>query len=154
MIEIGSKAPDFTLTSHLGDEINLSDYQKKHNVVLSFHIYSFTGGWTHQVYSFRLHNQAFEELNTQVLGISCDSKPAQAAFSSSLGSIPYPLLADFFPHGKVSDSYGVFDSNRGTPKRAIVLIDKNGIVVFAKEFTSAADLDPKDIIQTIKSLEI
>jgi peroxiredoxin len=44
MIEIGSKAPDFTLTSHLGDEINLSDYQKKHNVVLSFHIYSFTGG--------------------------------------------------------------------------------------------------------------
>ncbi|MFL2664506.1 MAG: hypothetical protein ACJ0G8_00850 [Dehalococcoidia bacterium] len=44
MIEVGSIAPDFILTSHTGDEIKLSSYRSQKNVVLSFHIYSFTGG--------------------------------------------------------------------------------------------------------------
>ena len=96
MIETGGIAPDFTLTSHLGDEVQLSSYKSQKNIVLSFHIYSFTGGWTHQVSSFRLNNKDFEDIDTQILGISCDSKPAQTAFSGSLGSIPYPLLSDFY----------------------------------------------------------
>ncbi len=44
MIEVGSNAPDFTLTSHTGDQVQLSSYRSQKNVVLSFHIYSFTGG--------------------------------------------------------------------------------------------------------------
>ena len=44
MIETGGIAPDFTLTSHLGDEVRLSSYKSQKNIVLSFHIYSCTGG--------------------------------------------------------------------------------------------------------------
>ena len=152
MIEVGSNAPDFTLTSHTGGEVQLSSYRSQKNVVLSFHIYSFTGGWTHQVSSFRLNNKDFENIDTQVLGISCDSKPAQTAFSGSLGSIPYPLLADFYPHGHVSKLFGVFNEKTGTPIRAVIIINKEGKVVFSKSYSAAGDLDTKDILKEIKNL--
>ena len=99
-----------------------------------------------------MHNAAFEEADTQVLGISCDSKAAQSAFSGSLGGVPYPVLSDFYPHGEVSESYGVFDNKIGTPQRAIVIIDKAGIVRFSERYKAATDLNPLDILETIKSL--
>ena len=43
-IEVGDQAPDFTLRSHLGDDVTLSQYRGEKNVVLSFHVMSFTGG--------------------------------------------------------------------------------------------------------------
>ena len=152
MIKIGSKAPNFKLPAHNGEPIELKDFEGTQNLILSFHIFSFTGGWTHQVSSFRLYNEDFEEADTQVLGISCDARPTQVAFASSLGSIPYPILADFHPHGAVSKEYEVFDDVRGTPKRAIVIIDKNGIVKFSKIYDAVSDLDPKDILKEIKKL--
>ena len=152
MSKIGSQAPNFKLPSHDGEPIELKDFIGNKNIILSFHIFSFTGGWTHQVSSFRIHNTSFEEANTQVLGISCDSRPTQVAFASSLGSIPYPILSDFYPHGEVSKAYEVFDDVKGTPKRAIVIIDKNGTVQFSKTYNAASDLDPKDIFEEIKKL--
>ena len=44
MSEVGQQAPDFTLPAHNGDPITLSDYRGKKTVILSFHIFSFTGG--------------------------------------------------------------------------------------------------------------
>ena len=99
-----------------------------------------------------MHNAAFEEVDTQVLGISCDSKAAQSAFSGSLGGIPYPILSDFYPHGKVSSSYGLFDENRGTPQRAIVVVDKKGVIQFSNIYRAATDLNPIDVLNTIKAL--
>ena len=152
MTKPGSKAPNFKIPSHDGEPIELKDFIGKKNVILSFHIFSFTGGWTHQVSSFRIHNESFEEMDTQVLGISCDARPTQVAFASSLGSIPYPILADFHPHGEVSKAYGVFDDVRGTPKRAIVIIDKNGIIQFSKTYDKVPDLDPQEILDEVKKL--
>ena len=152
MLSVGDKAPDFTLPAHSGEPVTLSSFQREKNVVLSFHIYSFTGGWTLQDSSFRVHTAAFEEIDTQVLGISCDSKPAQTAFSGSLGGIPYPVLSVFYPHGTVSESYGVFDENRGTPQRAIVVVDKKGIIQFSNIYRVATDLNPVDLLETIKAL--
>ena len=44
MVDVGQPAPDFTLPAHDGSDVTLSDYRQKKNVVLSFHIHSFTGG--------------------------------------------------------------------------------------------------------------
>ncbi len=100
----------------------------------------------------RIHNALFEENDAQVLGISCDSRPTQVAFASSLGSIPYPLLADFWPHGKVCGDFGVLNENLGAPLRAIVIIDKQGVIRFKQTYAAADALDPRDVMAEVEKL--
>ncbi|SVA28881.1 uncharacterized protein METZ01_LOCUS81735 [marine metagenome] len=69
-----------------------------------------------------------------------------------MGSIPYPILSDFYPHGRMSIDYGVFNEETGVPKRAIVIIDKEGIVRFSETYKSAMDLNPDDILAEVKKL--
>jgi peroxiredoxin len=66
-------------------------------------------------------------MQTQVLGLSIDSKDCLRAWAESLGGITYPLLADFWPHGQVAQMYGVLRSE-GYSERAIFVIDKQGII--------------------------
>ena len=97
-------------------------------------------------------NSDFEERDTQVLGISTDARPTQTAFAASVGSVPYPILADFHPKGKVSELYGIYNEGRGTADRAVFIIDKEGTVRWKRVYSSAADLDPKDILSEIDQL--
>jgi glutaredoxin len=69
----------------------------------------------------------FEGMQTQVLGLSVDSVPCLKAWADSLGGITYPLLSDFYPHGKVARKYGVL-CKEGYTERAIFVIDKQGII--------------------------
>jgi glutaredoxin len=69
----------------------------------------------------------FEGENTQVLGISVDHVPCLQAWAKSLGGITFPLLSDFWPHGKVSDLYGVLRQD-GYTERAIFVIDADGVI--------------------------
>lgn len=66
-------------------------------------------------------------MNAQVLGISVDHVPCLKAWAESLGGINYPLLSDFWPHGSVSEKYGILRSD-GYTERAIFIIDKKGII--------------------------
>ena len=86
------------------------------------------------------------------MGISCNAKPAQTAFASSLGSIPYPILSDFYPHGKVCSDYGVLNEQTGVPVRAIIIVDKEGLVRFSKIYKAASDLNPSDILSEVAKL--
>jgi glutaredoxin len=73
-----------------------------------------------------LHD-TFAGLNVQVLGISVDHIPCLKAWAQSLGGINYPLVSDFWPHGKVAKLYGVL-RKEGHSERAIFIIDKDGII--------------------------
>lgn len=97
-------------------------------------------------------DSALGEKDTQVLGISANAKPAQAAFSTSLGGIPYPILSDFYPHGEVSQAYGVFNESMGTPLRAVIVIDKAGVIRFKRTYANATDLDTDDILAEVDKL--
>lgn len=97
-------------------------------------------------------NPLFEEKNAQVLGISCDARPSQTAYSASLGGIPYPLLSDFHPKGAMTAAYGIYNEERGAPNRAVFIVDKAGAVRFKRVYDSAADLDPKDILAELDRL--
>ena len=70
----------------------------------------------------------FEEKGARLLGLSCDPLPALKAWAQSLGGVGHPLLSDFFPHGKVSQSLGVFNVDAGFTLRAVTIIDPKGIV--------------------------
>src|SRR5262245_19043511 len=79
--------------------------------------------------SYEAEMADFERYDAQVLGISVDSVPSHIAFDKSIGGIErYPLLADFHPKGEVSKKYGVRKEDSGHCVRAIVLVDKQGIV--------------------------
>ncbi len=86
------------------------------------------------------------------MGISTDARPTQTAFAASLGNIPYPVLADFNPKGHVSQLYGVYNEERGTANRAVVIVDKQGIVRFRRVYTSMPELDIADILAEIGKL--
>ena len=81
-------------------------------------------------------------METQVLGLSVDSTDCLRAWADSLGGISYPLLSDFYPHGRVADLYGVL-RKEGFSERAIFIIDKQGVVryVDVHEFGEQPDND-------------
>lgn len=66
-------------------------------------------------------------MNAQVLGVSVDSVPGLQAWAESLGGITYPLLSDFYPHGRIAQLYGVLRSE-GYSERAIFVIDKSCVI--------------------------
>ena len=125
-LRVGQLAPDFTLASHLDQQITLRDLRGK-NVVLVFFPLAWTPIWTSQIPSYEADYAKFAGLNAQVLSISVDHIPCLKAWAESLGGINYPLLSDFWPHGAVSERYGVFRSD-GRSERAIFVIDKYGII--------------------------
>ncbi len=66
-------------------------------------------------------------MNVQVLGISVDHIPCLKAWTASLGGITYPVLSDFWPHGALSQKYGVL-REEGFSERAIFILDREGII--------------------------
>jgi alkyl hydroperoxide reductase subunit AhpC len=101
---------------------------------------------------FRQYNGQFEEKGAQVLGISCDSHHSHRMWSNSLGNLPYPLLSDFHPHGEMCKSYALFNEERGVPIRAVVIVDKDGVVRFRKEYAPPTLPDPADILAELEKL--
>jgi len=71
----------------------------------------------------------FDSLDTQVLGISVDSVPCHQAWQKTLGGISYPLLSDFWPHGKVCKLYDTL-LDKGYSDRIIFIVDKQGLIVY------------------------
>lgn len=79
----------------------------------------------------------FTEAGAQVLGINVDHVPSHLAFAESLGGVSFPILADFHPHGAVTRAYGLWNAERGSGKRAVFIIDKAGIVRWARVYTGS-----------------
>ena len=70
----------------------------------------------------------FDEANAQVLGLSIDTMFALKTWAMAMGGIRHPLLADFWPHGAVSKSLGLFNEDTGFTNREMLIIDPDGVV--------------------------
>ena len=64
----------------------------------------------------------------QVVGISCDTVYTLKRWAEDLGGLNYPLASDFWPHGAVSTTYGVFNEEVGRPERSIIVVDAAGVI--------------------------
>jgi alkyl hydroperoxide reductase subunit AhpC len=81
--------------------------------------------------SYEAQSAEFERRDAQVVGISVDSIPCHKAWARSFNGIQsYPLLSDFHPKGEVAKKYGVYRDSVGESERAILIVDKEGIVRF------------------------
>jgi alkyl hydroperoxide reductase subunit AhpC len=96
----------------------------------------------------------FERYDAQVLGISVDSVPSHIAFAKSLGGIErYPFLADFHPKGEVSKKYGVYIDEKGHCERAIVVVDKEGIVRYIDVHNIGEAPENEQVLEVLRELQ-
>jgi peroxiredoxin (alkyl hydroperoxide reductase subunit C) len=126
-VEKGMQAPDFTLPAVSGENVSLSDFRGRKNVVLSFVPAAWTPVCSGQWPGYNIARNYFEENDAVLLGISVDNVPTLFAWTRAMGGLWFPVLSDFYPHGEVADRYGVLRSD-GTAERALFVIDKKGII--------------------------
>jgi peroxiredoxin len=130
-IEVGAEAPDFLLKDQNNQEVRLSDFRGRKNVLLVFYPLAFTGTCQGELCSVRDNLNDFVNDEVQVLTVSVDSPFAHKVWADREG-YEFPLLADFWPHGAVAQAYGVFNDERGFANRGTFLVDRDGVVRFAE----------------------
>ena len=150
-LQVGDKAPEFTLADQNGNKITLSGFRGSKYVVLVFHPLAFTSVCAVQMPGYSKERQSFEGLEAQVLGISVDSVPTHKAWADHLGGIDYPLLADFWPHGAVAKQYGILRSE-GYSERATFVIDKKGIIRHIEVHEIGKVPDRAKLVRLMKTL--
>jgi glutaredoxin-dependent peroxiredoxin len=149
-IQVGQKAPDFSLFDSDKNKVNLADFKGK-NVVLLFFPQAFTGVCTKELCSVRDNIATYNNVNAQVLGISVDSIFTLAKFKEEQG-YNFPLLSDFnkdisTTYDSLYDSF-VFDM-KGVSKRSAFVIDKEGVVQYAEVLESAGDVPNFEAVNAI-----
>lgn len=131
-VDVGSKAPDFTLPSQSGEMVSLSDFLHRKPVVLFFYPKDDTPGCTKEACAFRDDHEQFGKLDAEVFGVSSDSVDSHKRFAGK-HSLPFLLLSD--EGGAVRKLYGVPNTFGLFPGRVTYVIDAEGTVrhVFASQ---------------------
>ncbi len=130
-LDVGTTAPDFTLKDQNNQEVTLSSYQGKKNVLLVFYPLAFTGTCQGELCQVRDELPKFENDETAVLAVSVGASPSHKVWAAEQG-YTFPLLADFWPHGAVAQTYGVFNEATGFANRGTFVIDRSGVIQFAE----------------------
>jgi glutaredoxin-dependent peroxiredoxin len=140
-VDVGTRAPDFTLADQDRQPVTLSGLRGR-PVVLAFFPAAFSGTCTEELCTLRDRLSALATDQAQVLGVSVDSFFALKAFRDA-HHYAFPLLSDF--NKTVIREYGVFNEDmiglKGIAKRAVFVIDKDGIVQY-REVLDDARLEP------------
>ena len=148
-LKVGDRAPDFTLPSITGEKVSLSQYRGKKNVVISFVPAAWTPVCSDQWPGYNLVKDIFDQYDATLLGITVDNVPTLYAWTRPMGDIWFPVLSDFWPHGKVAKKYGVLRSN-GVSERALFVIDKKGII----RYIDVHDINKRPLLEDlVKELE-
>jgi thioredoxin-dependent peroxiredoxin len=124
-IQVGDKAPDFTLPSQSGELVRLHDRLGERVVVLYFYPKDNTSGCTAEACAFRDSYETFTDAGAEVIGVSSDSADKHAAFAGQ-HHLPFTLVAD--KGGRVRKSYGVPSVLGVIPGRVTYVIDRTGTV--------------------------
>jgi len=150
VIKVGAEAPVFVLSDQHGEKVELGKLRGK-RVILSFHPLAFTPVCAKQMKALEENQEEFARLNTVALGISVDSVPAKHAWAKDLGIKETQLLSDFWPHGGVAHSLGIFRSADGYSERAVIILDAEGIVRFSKVYPMSEVPDMGEILEQLRT---
>ena len=155
-LAVGTKAPDFTLSTKTVDgpkQIKLSDNFGKRNTLLLFFPMAFTGTCTTEMCDVSSGLSAYSNMNAVVYGISGDNPFAQEAWAEK-EKITVPLLSDY--EHRVAKAYDVMYGSflpqlnlgmAGVAKRSAFIIDKNGVIQYAESNDDAKQLPNFDKIK-------
>jgi peroxiredoxin len=150
-VKVGEGLKDFSLQDQDEEMFVLSKFKGK-RVLLSFHPLAWTSVCSLQMKSLEKSREAFESFNTVAVGVSVDTVPSKKAWAKSLGIEHTRLLSDFWPHGRVAETYGIFRSKYGTSERANIIVDENQKIAFFKVYPIGQLPDIQEIIDALKKL--
>ncbi|MBZ5721718.1 MAG: redoxin domain-containing protein [Acidobacteriia bacterium] len=106
--------------------------------------------------AFDSDREKFAALDAQVLDISVDSIPSHLAWQKKeLGTMHLPMCADFYPHGAVTQAYGILRDGppvAGISERAAFIVDKSGKVAFAKVYPLDQVPDNQELLAAIRKI--
>jgi len=122
----GTAAPDFSLESAPGRRLSLHELRGQ-PVILAFYPADWSPVCGDQMALYNEVLTDFRELGAELLGISVDGAWCHAAFAKAK-NLGFPLLADFEPKGAVSRTYGAYDATSGESRRALFVLDAEGII--------------------------
>lgn len=125
-VTVGSPVPVFTSKNQNGQEVSSASLAGE-PALLVFFPFAFSGVCTGELCAIRDNFADFAELGVRVIGVSCDPSFSLAAWAQAEG-YEFDLLSDFWPHGDISRSFGVFHDGIGAAERGSFLIDAQGIV--------------------------
>ena len=152
MLNVGDRAPDFTLSDDGGRQYSLSDFAGK-TLVLYFYPKDNTPGCTRQACAFGALYGQFKTLGAEVVGVSKDSAASHAKFRQKY-SLPFIMLSD--PEKSVHAAYGAMGEKKlygkvtvGTIRTTYVI--KDGVIVYAKVGVSP-DKNPAEVLEFLKTL--
>jgi len=154
-VKVGDSAPDFTLSwfapkgegKYEVQQIKLSDFRSKQNVVIAFFPAAFSPGCTKEMQQYQASSGQFTQANTTILGVSVDSTWANRAFREQLG-VQFPILSDW--KKDASRQYGLLDENSGVARRATFVVDKKGVV--QKVDVGREAIDPSALVGVCEKL--
>jgi mycoredoxin-dependent peroxiredoxin len=125
--QVGELAPDFELRDQHGTPVRLSDRRGARNVVLVFFPFAFSSVCAGEMSALRDSFGESARPDVELLAVSADTVFALRTWADAEG-YSFALLSDFWPHGAVARSYGVFDENIGAARRGTFIMDKAGVV--------------------------
>jgi peroxiredoxin len=151
MLPTGIIAPGFELYSSPDQKLRLDELRGR-KVVLAFYPADWSPVCGSQMNLYNEVEEYFTRYNAQLLGISVDSRWCHAAYGEQNGFY-FPLLADFEPKGEISRLYEAYDEKTGECRRALYVIDEDGMIIWS--YLSPIDINPgaDGILQVLEKSE-
>lgn len=149
-VAVGDAAPDITLKDQHGQTYRLADRRGSRPVLLVFFPWAFSGTCGGELQALRdRHAELVEDV--EVVTVSTDSMYALRAWGDQEG-FPFPMLADFWPHGEVARAYGVLHEEIGIALRGSFLVGLDGVVRWCvrQGIPDARDVD--DYVKAVAAL--
>lgn len=150
ILTAGTRTPEFKLENTEGKSVRLKDYLGQ-PIILAF----YPGDWSPVCGAqMILYNEVlplFEEHKAQLLGISVDSKWSHLAYTEA-NNLRFPLLADFEPKGEVSRRFGAYDQEKGASRRALFVIDAQGVITWSEVSPNYINPGANGILEALEKL--
>jgi peroxiredoxin len=147
-LEIGQLVPDFKLRAQDRSEMTRDDLIGKPSLIV-FMPFAFTRTCEGEMCTIRDSLASLNDLDANVVVITCDNAPVNARWSQENG-FEFPVLSDFWPHGEVTRAYGAFNELYGAANRRTVVVDAAGV---AREIIESDELRaPREFGEYLSSL--
>jgi mycoredoxin-dependent peroxiredoxin len=84
--------------------------------------------------------------------LSADTVPSLKTWAEQLGGLPFPLLSDYWPHGVVGSTYGIFNDQRGIDARSVFLVDAQGVIRYSHVYAQGSVPESADLLEQLKTI--